>query len=387
MTRLACWFVSLLSVMGLVFASCAPQGNTAASPTPAAIGKNTPAPAQDKWNTTLSQARKEGTVLVYASDAGPAVKDAVAPVFKERFGITLETVTGIPNELVQKVLTESQRGLYLVDAHITGNSMLTNYKPNGLLDPLPDGLMLPEATDPSAWPGGKLPFADQDKFAFDLTGAYFSYILVNTDLVKPGDLKSYKDLVDPKWKSKLIMMDPTVPGGAVNWMMFILKMAMGPDEGQKFLRQLAQQQEPVVTRDPRLISEWVSRGKYPVAIAPALGGVTPLLRAGAPIAWVRMEEGGLVHPGGSLFGLAKNAPHPNAARVLFNWLLTADGQRVFSKDFGQPALRLGVSTEGIEPFTVVRPGEKVFYANEEFLLEVQTKGPQTGTEIFGPLLK
>ncbi len=380
-TPLAAFFLA-----ALLFAACGQSSppSSGAGTTPPAKAP-TSAAATAKWDETLAAAKKEGSVTVYASDSGPSIKDIVAPAFKDKFGITIDVLTARADELAQKIQTERQRGLYLPDVHITGNSMLTNYKPNGLVDPLQSALILPEATDPSAWPKNTLPWVDRDKFCIDLTGAYFSYILINTDLVKPGDLKSYKDLLQPRWQGKIIMMDPTVPGGAVNWMMFILRMAL-PQDGEQFLQQLAQP-DLMLTRDPRLTAEWASRGKYSIAIAPGTGAVTPLFRAGAPISWTRMEEGGLVHPSSSVLGLANQAPHPNAARVLVNWLLTAEGQRLFSQGFGQPAMRLGVSTEGIDPFTVVKPGEKVFYADEDFFIEVQTAGPKIGQKLFGHLLK
>lgn len=390
MKRILNFTILLIILAGLLALSCAPGAAPPAQPasSPAAprsaLPEKTTEPA--KWETVLANARKEGTVSVYTSVAGPSIREALLPVLQNKFGITMELVVGKSDEVTQKIMTERQRGLYLADAHIAGTQMVTTYKsPSSVLSPLEDALLLPEVSDPNAWTDGKLPFLDKDKQTLALTGAYWSYILVNTDLVKEGEIKSYRDLALPKWRGKMIMFDPSIGGAGVYWVMFVRKV-MGAEEGDKFLRQLTTL-DLIVTRDARLQGEWVARGKNSVAIGPSMGVVTPLLKAGAPISWIRVEEGGLIHPSGSVFGLADKAPHPNAAKVLFNWLLTTEGQRIFSQAFGQPAMRSGVPAEGIDPFTIPRPGEKVFLIDENLIIETETKGRETGREIFGHLLK
>ncbi len=354
---------------------------------PALATASEPAKAswREKWNDTTAAAKKEGAVVVYSSASGVAVRQALVSKVKELFGINMEVVVAPGDQLTQKIITERQRGLNFADAFIAGTQIVTpTYA--GIFTPADRALILPDASDPKAWPEGKLPFIDKNKLTLALTGAYWSYILVNTDLVKPGELKSYADLVNPKWKGKLIMFDPAGGGAASYWVYFMTKL-MGQEKGERFLRQLASQQDLMLTKDARLQGEWVARGKYPVAIAASMGVVTPLLKAKAPVSWVRMSEGGLVHPSASVFGLVDKAPHPNAAMVLFNWLLTPEGQHVFSQAFGQPATRLGVSTEGLDPFNVPRPEEKAFRIDEKFILEVEAKGRGLGKEIFGHLLQ
>ena len=339
---------------------------------------------KDKWNETLAAAKKEGAVMLYTS-SGVAVRQALVPKAKELFGLNMDVIVAKSDELTQKIMTERQRSLYYADVFIAGTQIIMSPL-SGILSPLHDSLILPEATDPKAWPNGQLPFLDKNRLGLSLTGAYWSYILVNTDMVKEGELKSYADLVNPKWKGKMIMFDPSGGGAAVYWVNFVLKV-MGQEKGEKFLRQLATQQDLVLTKDARLQGEWVARGKYPIAIAPSMGAVTPLLKAGAPIAWVRVREGGLVHPSGSVFAFVDKRPHPNAAKVILNWLLTADGQQLFSKAFGQPATRLGIPTEGIDPFTVPKADEKVYRLDEKFIADVETNGREFGRKYFGHLLQ
>ncbi len=379
--------VTLLVLLASFLAvSCAPAAGPAQPNQPATSGGDKAAKTtnQDKWETILANARKEGTVVVYTSVAGPAIREAIQPVVQKKFGFTMELVVGKSDEVTQKIMTERQRGLFLADAHIAGTQMLVSYKNPNVLAPLDEALFLPEATDPQAWADGKLPFLDKDKYTLALTGAYWTYILVNTDMVKEGEIKSYKDLVLPQWKGKMIMFDPTIGGAGVNWMMFVRKV-MGVEEGEKYLRQLANTQDLMLTRDARLQGEWVAKGKYPVAIAPSTAVITPLFKAGAPVAWAKISDGGLMHPSGSVFGLADKPPHPNAAKVLFNWLLTAEGQRLFSDAYGQPPLRKGIPAESV--LLIPGPGDKVFLADETFILETESKGKEIAQDIFGQLLK
>lgn len=353
-------------------------------PVPAQAAEPAKATWREKWQETVTAAKKEGNIVVYTSSLGPDVRLALVTKIRDLFGINVDVVAVPSDQLTQKILTERQRRLYFADAAILGTQILSHIN-SGMLVPLQDALLIPEASDPKAWPNGKLPYIDKNGFTLALTNAYWSYILVNTAMVKAGELKSYADLIQPKWKGKIVLSDPSVGGTGVNWTTFMMRI-MGPEKGEKYLRQLTTQ-DLMLTRDTRLVGEWVARGKYPVGIGPSMGTVTPLLKAGAPIAWVRMSEGGLAHPGTSVFVLMDKAPHPHAAKVFFNWLLTAEGQTIFSQAFGQPATRLGVSTEGLDPFTVPKPDEKVFRVDERFIIDVETKGRELGKEIFGHLSK
>ncbi len=378
--------ISILAAALIVLIACAapavPQDPAAAPVVPDAKGGAGSGP-QAKWDATLSRAKEESTVVVYTVSI--ALAEKIVPLFKSRYGITIDSLVAKPPELMPKIAAERQAGLYIPDVYIGSTEGITDYKPKGWLDPVEPALILPEVTDAKAWSGGKVPFLDKEGYAAALTGAYWSYILVNTDLVKQGEFQSYKDLASPKWKGKMIMYDPTIPGSSVFWVMFMRRI-MGTEEGEKYLRDISNQ-DLLITRDPQLQGEWVARGKYPIAIAPSMGVVTPLLKAGAPISWVRLQEGGLVHPSGSLVMLVNRAPHPNAARVLLNFLLTEEGDRLFSQGFGQPPTRLGISAEGIDPFTVPKPGEKVFFLDESFANEVLTKGPEIARGIFGHAMK
>lgn len=344
-----------------------------------------PKAVEEKWQTVLAAARKEGTALLYG-ETSPTVRQELGNAIKSKFGIELEFVSAKGAEIATRFLKEKDANLNLADVLISGESTTVNtLKPRGVLAPLEPELIFPEVTDPKAWPDGKIPYFDKDKLSVPLVLFYRTWILRNSDLVVKDEIRSYQDLLNPKWKGKIIIYDPTVLGSGSAWFGFMLTKLMNLQDGEKYVRELVKL-EPFVTRDARLQVEWVARGKYPVAIAPSGPPVDELVKAGAPLAWVTPVEGGVVAPGASVLSLPLIRPHPNAASVVGNWLLTSEGQRRYSLASGNPAARLGVSTEGIDPGLVPPTGVKLHRQDEEFHLTVaRLEGLRK--DIFGPLIK
>lgn len=341
---------------------------------------------QRDWQSILKEAAKEGVVTVY-SGAGPEVKDALARGLKNKYGLEAQFVTGREAELVAKITAERRAGLFFADALISGGgNLVTVLKPAGVLAPLEPHLVLPEVTDPKAWPGGKFPYYDKHNLSTPLTMAYWSYILVNSDLVKDGAIKSYLDLVKPEWKGKIVMFDPVQGGVARTMCAYLLNFIFGYEKGEQFLRDLVKQ-DPLIVKDARLLVEWVARGRYPVGLAASMAVVPQFRASGAPVKWARVAEGGLVSPASSIFAVADRAPHPNAATVLTNWLLTAEGQAAFSQSYGQPATRLGVPATGIDPFQSIIPGEKIYPVDEDFYTTNWEKAAVIIDKVFAPVIK
>ncbi len=386
-TRLVAMALSAL-LLFTVLGGC--TSGSSVQPPPAGAGKEaTPAApkSQDsKWDTVVKEAKKEGQLVIYSAN-GPEVRKLLTDTMKSKYGLEVDYVSAAGAELAQRILTERRSNIHIADAVLIGTQIFTNLKPAEAVVPLDNSLLLPEVVEPKAWPEGRLPFLDKAHTGIGLTGAYWSYILVNSDMVKDADLTSFQDLLNPIWKDKILMGNPTLSGATMNWMMFIKEKVIPGAEGEKFLQQLAGQ-TPAINHDYRIQVEWAARGKYPIVIgASGVDIVAQFKKEGAPVAWRRVKEGGLVHPSASIFGIVADAPHPNAAKVLLNWLLTKEGQEQYGVLYSQPGVRLGISTAGIDPFMIVIPGEKVYYWDEEFGFKTQTEGPKVGKEIFGALLK
>ena len=341
-----------------------------------------PAPAgwQTKWNQLVAEGKKEGKVVLYG-DMGPIFKNKITGAFKKKYGIEMETVAGKPPQVAQKFLAEKAANLFLADILMTGQTTtLTILKPKKVLASPKPHLILPEVLDSKAWLRGTLPFLDKDQMALALTAGYMKFVIVNKELVKEGEITSYSDLLNPKWKGQISMYDPSMPGNAGSWLLFMMT-ALGREAGEKYLRQLAVQ-GPVITRDVRMQSETVARGKHAVGIGSSPQVVQDLIQAGAPLAWVRMKEGGLVLPGALVAALPEKPAHPAAAALMLNFLLSKEGQQISSEAIGFPPMRRDVPLSRSLAEGAPKAGDKVYWLDEGMILSEPTFYPLV-REIFG----
>ena len=121
-------------------------------------------------------------------------------------------------------------------------------------------------------------------------------------------------------------------------------------------------------RDSRLHVESVARGKFALGLAPLPDVLEEFIALGSPIAPVIMKEGANVAPAAGAMAVPTKFANPNAAQVFVNWLLSKEGQTVFSRSFGNPSTRADVSTEGFRPLWTRQPEDKLIFDNEEFTL-------------------
>ncbi len=150
--------------------------------------------------------------------------------------------------------------------------------------------------------------------------------------------------------------------------------AFGRAAGEKYLRQLAAQ-DPMITRDPRMQSETVARGKYAIGIGDSPQVVQDLAQAGAPIAWARMKEGGLMIPAAFATSLLDKPAHPAAAALMLNFLLSKEGQQIASEAMGLPPMRHDLPlTRSLEE-SAPKLGDKVYWLDEDLILTELTYYP------------
>lgn len=365
-------------------------GGTAPPATPAATSQaKDAAPAasgpQQRWKDTLAAAKREGTVTVYG-ELQPALRDALTSTFQSKYGIRIDFVMGRSAELATRWDRERSAGIDQVDIfHMGGVTSTLIMKPKGAFGPIEPNLILPEVLDSRAWQDGKIRYLDKDKTIVPLNRSWTSYVGVNTDMVKEGQLKSYKDILNPEWKDKVAMFDPGSPGAGSGWASLMLTDAFGPEGGRQYMRQLAAT-KPAITRDNRQIVEWVARGKYAIGIGMQYALAGEFKQMGAPITMNRFVEGGNIVPGSGCVEISARPSHPNAAIVYLNWLLTPEGQLTFNKPTGNPPIRLDVPLEGFDPINVARPSDRAFLADEVFF-QTQGEAMSAAREIFGSLLR
>jgi len=308
--------VSAISIVVLVFFLVVPRQAPAQ------------ANSQKEWETVLAAAEKEGQVNI----AGPA-GDIFRQVLVDDFRIVhprikVEYLGGAGRDKVARILREREAGIYGWDLYIGGaNSALTSFKPVKAFDSFKSTLVLPEVIQDKFWIGGfNGGWADEEKRIYYTFGGGLTSdtVHINWDIVPRGGIKTPLDLLDPKWTGKIVMQDPRLRGKGLSDAM-VMMVAYGED----FITKLFQQQKIVYAGDQRQMVEWVVRGKHPIGIGlvesflvgfreKGVGkNVSPLQDPGTAKFWTSGNSG---------IGLFERAPHPNATKVLVNWLLSRKGQ-------------------------------------------------------------
>lgn len=371
----------IAAAVGYVLVACAPAAPPArATAVPAA--KPTAAPAQPtaapaaattapakadttvpaEWERVLAAARQEGTVAMI----GPTGADRRASLvenFVKQYGIPVEYLGDAGAGVAPRVSNERQAGQFLWDVTVVGTTTgIASLIPMGALDPLDSALLLPEVTNPQNWRGGSIEYTDDTHRMLVMTPSQRGTLFVNPNTIKEGDISSYKDLLDPKYKGKLVMHDPRVAGpGQATFTFFY----MHPDLGPNFIRDLAKQ-EITAMRDYLAEIDSVARGDKLVIIGNSDPTVEERQKLGVPITMLdprTLKEGSDVSPGSGGLGMFNRAPHPNAAKVYINWLLSKEGQTEFARVNGYISARLDVPTDHA-PRHVPIPGSIKTYTKQ-----------------------
>lgn len=303
---------------------------------------------QAEWEKTLAAARQEGQVTVYMSGY-----DAVLPEFQKEFPeIKLVAVTGRGNQLGQRVMSERRAEKYFADVVSAGaNPNYQQFYRAKILEPIRPALILPEVTDASKWLDGRHHYADPEgEYVFVYVGsATYGSIHYNTKLVDPKDFRSYWDILDPKWKGKIQARDVRQAGPGSGNMRFFYHH---PDIGSKFIRRLFGEMDLTLFRDFRQGPDWLATGKFAICF---FCDVDQMKQQGLPVDTFGpksfKEGGGLVQQFGTL-ALMDRAPHPNAARVFINWLLSRRGQSalqtILARSESPPdSLRIDISKDEV----------------------------------------
>ena len=237
-----------------------------------------------------------------------------------------------------KLARERRAGLYSVDIHVGGAGTASTglYKAK-VQQPIEPAFSLPEVKDEKNWWQGRHHYSDpEDKYIFVFTINPTPVIAYNTQMVDPKQIKSAMNLLDPKWKGKIVMYDPRIRGpGSARWHFYV--EAMGKNYARKLAKQL------VLTRNHRQAAEWVATGRYPIATGISDVNVRVFSQKGAPIAQIaNFKEGNYLTAAWGTANLLTRAPHPNAAKVYINWLLSKEGQLAWQKIGGYNSARIDI---------------------------------------------
>jgi iron(III) transport system substrate-binding protein len=297
----------------------------------------------------IEAARKEGQVVWYTTLIVNQIIRPLQEAFEKKYpGIKLQYSRADDAPTALKLLSEARAGRVQADVFDSLYSMIAverahliaPYRPPNI-DQIPDDLK------------------DKDGYWTGLVVYVFAPGL-NVNAVPLAEApKTLQDLLDPKWKGKIAWHASSV-AGATGFVGAILT-GMGEERGMDYLRALAKQRIINVEASSRAVLDQVIAGEYPLALMIFINHAVISARKGAPSAWLKIEPMPVALDAVSLL---KDAPHPNAARLLIDFLTSEEGQQVFRQADYLPALpSVPTMTPGLRPAdgnfkaTYLRPAE------------------------------
>ena len=301
-----------------------------------------------EWEKTVEAAKKEGRVVV-SIPASTELRRGIEKVFKQRFGIEAELNVGRAASIVGRIQQESKSGVPGFDVHMGGGeSMVSGLLSEGILAPLEPAMILKEVKDPSNWWGGHIWLDNAKRYIYASHAYQVELIWCNTDYVKPEEIRSLNDLLNPKWAGKIGYLDPRTPGAGASMWSFLWKL-----KGEDYLKKLAGQ-KLFLGRDQRVLAESLARGKIALVVGLSYYSILPFAKAGLPVKSISTPRDEMYVSGGSgNVTIIKGAPHPNATKVFLNWFLGQEGQETYSRAMGQGTRRLDVDTQWLKEFGVI----------------------------------
>jgi iron(III) transport system substrate-binding protein len=313
------------------------------------------------WETLLEAARREGSVVV-AGPPTPAVRTEVPAAFKRRYGLDVEYLGGRTGDLMTRLEAERAAGQYTLDALITGASSLYNVGyPNKMFGALPPVLLLPDVVDPTKWAAGRVWLMDpEQQFILRLSNQLTLVVAANSQHVRPQDIVSWHDLLDPRYRGKISADDPTVAGSGWNTATYLLHML-----GEDYVRTLYRDQQVGTTRDERQLADWIARGTYPISLGLGTNEIVNLRAEGFPVEIVlqnRPEAPGMVTAGFGMIAMLDPSPHPAAARLFVNWVASREGSEVYNRAQVNASVRTDVDNSWMPEFALPQPGVPYFDA-------------------------
>jgi iron(III) transport system substrate-binding protein len=291
--------IALLKIAMLPLALAAALQLTSTRPAPAQTGVASVASYEgaDRMQRLQQGAKQEGTFMIYSSVPVDDLS-ALTEAFEKKYGIKPNVWRSSSEGVLQRIVAESKAGRYEADIIAMAASGMEPLHREKLLQEIKSPVLadvLPQTIP-----------AHREWLPIYLNGFVQAY---NTTLVKKEDLpKSYKDLLDPKWKGKL-----AVEGEDYDWFAETAQSLGGEAEGLKLFQDIVAKNGISLRSGHTLLANLIVAGEVPLGLTLYNFGPEQLKEKGAPIDWFVIPPA-IARPVG--MGLAKTATHPNAA-VLF----------------------------------------------------------------------
>ncbi len=325
---------------------------------------------QTEWVRVIKAAEQEGEVAYYTLGDFNFLSE-----FEKKFSrIKVKVVQGKGNELLARIMAERRGGRYLADVARIGNTSPYSLYQTKALQPIAAAFILPEVKDESKWWSGKHQYVDSEgKYIFVPVGSVsVNMVAYNTELVSPAELTSFWDLLNDKWRGKLVVMDPRSGGYGRSGARTVY---FNSQLGGEFLRRLFSEQVVMLSRDYRQAIDWLAQRRFALMIFGNGDDVLQAKAQGLPVnvfdtaGW---KEGGALEPGAFTLAWLERSPHPNASKVFINWLLSREGQLAVQRDGGiNDSLRLDIPKNDLRPVARRKDGAKYMVTWKEEWIDAE----------------
>lgn len=288
----------------------------------------------DRDARLIEGAKQEGSVVLYTSLA-PTESQPLATAFEKKYGINVKLWRALSDQVVRRAVTEAQGRRYDVDVIETNGPEMEMLARERLLTEFysPHVAYLPA----EAIPAHRMWFPDR---------LSFYVVAYNTTKVQRSEIPAtYEGFADPRWQGRM-----AVEATDAEWMATLLKTGRAGTD-MNFFRKLSAL-GPEVRRGHVLLANLVASGEIPIGLTTYNSNVVPLKRKGAPIDFVAVEPV-VARPQG--IGVAANAPHPNAALLFADFVLSQEGQELFESLGRVPASTRVESELNNFPFVMIDP--------------------------------
>jgi len=305
--------VTIVLAIAMVAGACGSSGKSKPQASKASTGATTATSVDPAFQAIVDKAKQEGSATIYSSQ-GPDQLNDLAKRFQAKYGIRLDVLRDVDANIEAKLNVEHDSKKGVADVAVLSDTGFVTSKGQAGYFTQPTG---PDFNNPAYDKAKNV----NPTGSFVTTAAVFA-LGWNTSAV-PGGMKSYADLLDPKLKGKVGVPDPAVSPSIVDFYMYLQEQ-----QGQDFVSKLAAQKPQIF---PSVLTEGQNLTSGQISAGTAVQALVDEKANGAPVDFVVPSPAWGARFWASVTAVA---PHPNAALVLADYLLTQDGQEAMSRKAG-----------------------------------------------------
>ncbi len=271
--------------------------------------------AQEVSAELIAKAKQEGKVVYYTDLIVDQIVRPLVAGFEAKYGVKVEYARSDSQANLLKLMGEHKAGSMKADVFAMTSGLKPLLEANAVMKVDLEGAkaLPPEFKDPNGY--------------WVAANYYVMTPAVNTDLVPEKDRpKTYEDLLDKKWTDKIVWKQNDTSGGP-GFIGHVLNV-MGEEKGMDYLRKLREQRIKSVSASARAVLDQVIAGEYPLVLQIFNHHAALSAKKGAPSQWLKLEP---VMVQTELHAITAAAPHPNAAKLFLEYMISKEGQLIFQK--------------------------------------------------------